>query len=254
MVLYYVERAARTVVLALCFIFSLTIVAPAQVMRGAGQVLHEKITTEVKGPSGAINGSQNEAGQFDFYVLALSWSPSFCAAAHERAPNRAADSQCAGRPFSFVVHGLWPQYEHGFPSFCQVPAPRLDRALVGSMLDLMPSPRLVFHEWDRHGTCSGLTPSAYFETVRKARAAVKIPTLYSAFDKSMTVTPGSVADAFVKANPGLSQTNFIIACDKKRLTEIRVCLSKDLSFHSCPQVVRRSCRRDKIVMPAVRGG
>ena len=59
--------------------------------------------------------------------------------------------------------------DRGFPSFCQVPAPRLDRAIVGSMLDLMPSPRLIFHEWDRHGTCSGLSGHAYFETVRKAR-------------------------------------------------------------------------------------
>ena len=93
-------------------------------------------------------------------------------------PDRALDQQCGGRPFSFVVHGLWPQYEQGFPSFCQVPAPRLDRAIVGSMLDLMPSPRLIFHEWDRHGTCSGLSPHAYFEAVRKARAVVKIPADY----------------------------------------------------------------------------
>ena len=93
-------------------------------------------------------------------------------------PERAPDQQCGGRPFAFVVHGLWPQYEQGFPSYCQVPAPRLDRAIVGGALDLMPSPRLVFHEWDRHGTCSGLSPHAYFETVRKARAAVKIPADY----------------------------------------------------------------------------
>ena len=89
---------------------------------------------------------QNAPGQFDFYVLALSWSPSYCEAAHERAPDRAPDQQCAGRPFSFMVHGLWPQNEQGFPSYCQVPAPRLDRAIVGGALDLMPSPRLIFHD------------------------------------------------------------------------------------------------------------
>ena len=77
-----------------------------------------------------------------------------------------------------MVHGLWPQYENGFPEFCQVPAPRLDRNIVSSMLDLMPAPRLIFHEWDKHGTCSGLNPRGYFETVRKARALVKIPDAY----------------------------------------------------------------------------
>src|SRR5215475_5720069 len=103
---------------------------------------------------------QGEPGQFDYYVLALSWSPSFCEAQRERAPARGPDRQCGGRPFSFVVHGLWPQYERGFPSYCQVPAPRLNRAIVSGMLDLMPSPRLIFHEWDQHGTCSGLSPRA----------------------------------------------------------------------------------------------
>ncbi|HEX3726314.1 MAG TPA: hypothetical protein VHV08_08725, partial [Pirellulales bacterium] len=110
--------------------------------------------------AGAQTTRQNEPGRFDYYVLALSWSPSWCAASQERSPERAPDQQCSGRPFAFVVHGLWPQYEHGFPSYCQVPAPRLDRAVVGAALDLMPSPRLVFHEWDRHGTCSGLPAQA----------------------------------------------------------------------------------------------
>lgn len=197
---------------------------------------------------------QNEPGTFDFYVLALSWSPSFCEATRERAPDRAPDPQCGGRPFAFVVHGLWPQYERGFPSYCQVPAPRLDRAIVGSALELMPSPRLVFHEWDRHGTCSGLSPRAYFENVRKARAAVKIPAEYFELDKPIAVTPDEVTAAFIKANPGLSDSNFAIACDKKRLTEIRVCLSREFSFRDCPEVTRRACRLDKMTMPAMRGG
>jgi ribonuclease T2 len=77
------------------------------------------------------------------------------------------------------VHGLWPQYDNGFPEYCQIPAPRLDRGVVSSMLDLMPAPRLIFNEWDRHGTCSGQSPRVYFETVRKARAAVKIPPEFS---------------------------------------------------------------------------
>jgi ribonuclease T2 len=197
---------------------------------------------------------QGAPGDFDFYVLALSWSPSYCEAAQNRAPNRAPDRQCAGRPFSFVVHGLWPQYERGFPSYCQVPAPRLNRNIVGGMLDLMPSPRLIFHEWDRHGTCSGLSPHAYFETVRKARATVKIPPNYLELDKPIAVTPAEVAEAFVKANPGLSRTAVAVSCDGKRLTEVHVCLSKDFSFHDCAEISRRACRVERIAMPAVRGG
>ena len=115
------------------------------------------------GPSKAQDRRQGEPGQFDYYVLVLSWSPSFCANSAERDPARSAhDPQCGARPFSFVVHGLWPQYERGFPEFCQVPSPRLNRPIVSGMLDLMPAPGLIFHEWDRHGTCSGLSANAYF--------------------------------------------------------------------------------------------
>jgi ribonuclease T2 len=223
-----IRRAAQTTAIACSFVFIAAIVAFADDRR------------------------QNAPGEFDFYVLALSWSPSFCESSKERAPNR-ADPQCGGRPFAFVVHGLWPQYEQGFPSYCKVPAERLDRAIVGGALDLMPSPRLIFREWDRHGTCSGLTPHAYFEAVRKARAVVKIPAEYLAPAEAQSVSPGDVAAAFVKANPGLSRTAFAVACDASRLTEVRLCMTKDFSFHECADVVSHACKRDKIAMPAVRG-
>jgi ribonuclease T2 len=196
---------------------------------------------------------QDMPGQFDYYVLSLSWSPSFCATAAERGRDRAGNAQCGARPYSFVVHGLWPQYEKGFPEYCQWPAPRLDRSIVASMLDLMPAPHLIFNEWDRHGTCSGQTPRAYFETVRKARVAVKIPPDYADLKQPLSVTPRNVEDAFINANPGLLRGAIAIGCARKRLTEVRICLSKDLQFRDCPEIVKRSCRRDQLVMPPTRG-
>jgi ribonuclease T2 len=230
MLRHRVGRAAQTAAVALSFLFLFAIVVLAQDRR------------------------QNTPGQFDFYVLALSWSPSYCEASHERAPDRTPDQQCSGRPFSFVVHGLWPQYEQGFPAFCQVPSPRLDRSIVGGMLDLMPSPRLIFHEWDRHGTCSGLSQHAYFEAVRKARAVVKIPAEFVVLDKPVTIKPDDIAEAFVKSNPGLTRADMAVACDSKRLSEVRVCLSKDFSFRACPDVARRACKIDSVSLPAMRGG
>src|SRR5262252_6137260 len=144
---------------------------------------------------------QNTPGQFDFYVLSLSWSPSFCEEAEERGGGgRSQAQQCSGRPFSFVVHGLWPQYERGFPEYCQRPSPRLDRNIMSSMLDLMPAPGLVFNEWDKHGTCSGLTARAYFENIRKARAAIKIPEEYLQLPEAKIVSPDAIEDAFIKVN------------------------------------------------------
>lgn len=195
---------------------------------------------------------QNAPGAFDFYVLSLSWSPSFCADTAER--GRRGGIQCGARPYSFVVHGLWPQYDKGFPEYCQLPSPRLYHGIVSEMLDLMPAPHLIYNEWDRHGTCSGLSPRAYFDTIRKARAAVKIPPEYADLKEPLTVTPGAVEDAFIKANPGLPADAIMIGCSRRRLSEVRLCLSKDLQFHDCPDVAKRSCKRDELVMPPVRGG
>jgi ribonuclease T2 len=204
--------------------------------------------------AGAQELRQNEADQFDFYVLSLSWSPSFCAAAAERRNTGAPSRQCGARPYSFVVHGLWPQYAKGFPQYCQVPSPRLNHGIMLSMLDLMPAPHLIFNEWDKHGTCSGLAPRAYFNTVRKARAIVKIPAEYIDLQEQLSVAPAAVKEAFVKANPGLSENGLAIECDRKWLTEVRICLSKDLQFRDCAAIARPSCRRERVLMPPLRGG
>jgi ribonuclease T2 len=196
---------------------------------------------------------QNTPGEFDYYVLSLSWSPSFCEEASERGNEGRSQVQCGGRPFSFVVHGLWPQYEHGFPEYCQRPSPRLDRNIVSSMLDLMPAPGLIFNEWDKHGTCSGLSPRAYFETIRKARSAVKIPPEFLELSEPKTVAPAEIEDAFIKANPSLSAKAIAVTCNRTRLSEVRICMSKDLQFRDCEEIDRRACRRDQVAMPPMRG-
>ncbi len=160
----------------------------------------------IAGSASAQDWRQNAPGEFDFYVLSLSWSPSFCESASERGnSSRGIQTQCAGRPFSFVVHGLWPQYDRGFPNYCERPAPRLARNIMTSMLDLMPAPGLIYSEWDKHGTCSGLGARGYFETIRKARASVKIPAEYLELADPKSVAPAEIEDAFIKANPGSLQ-------------------------------------------------
>jgi len=206
----------------------------------------------VSQPASAQDRRQDEPGQFDFYLMSLSWSPSYCAAAHEG--GRSGGMQCGARPYSFVVHGLWPQYEKGFPEYCEQPPPRLYRGIVSSMLDLMPAPPLIYNEWDKHGTCSGLKAQAYFDTVRKARAAIKIPDDFVDLQAPLTVAPEAVRDAFVKANPDLTPGAIAVECDNRRLTEVRICFTKDLKFRDCPEVTKRACRRDRVVMPPVRGG
>jgi ribonuclease T2 len=206
-------------------------------------------------PASARDPRQNAPGEFDFYVLSLSWSPSYCQGREESGGGgRSQQIQCGGRPFSFVVHGLWPQYERGYPEYCQHPSPRLARNIMRSMLDLMPAPGLIYNEWDKHGTCSGLGERAYFETIRKARAVVKIPDDYLQLSDTKTVAPSEIEDAFIKANPGLNASGIAVTCNRKRLSEVRICMTKELEFRDCPEIDKQACRLDQLTMPPVRGG
>lgn len=200
-------------------------------------------------PALALAQQKGEPGRFDHYVLALSWSPSYC----EAMGKRAEPAQCAGaRPFAFVVHGLWPQYERGWPENCVAPAPFVPEPVLRSMLDIMPSRRLVLHQWRKHGTCDGADSAAYFATVRRAFERVTIPEAFRRLDDYRMVSPGEVEAAFLAANPGLAPDSIAVACDGRRLTEIRICLSRALDFTPCEEVDRRACRASRVVMPPLR--
>jgi ribonuclease T2 len=193
------------------------------------------------------------AGGFDFYVLSLSWSPTYCVDKGESADP----AQCAARrPFAFVVHGLWPQNEKGYPEFCDAaPGARAgpDSDLVKSMLDIAPSPDLVRHEWTKHGTCSGLNAEDYFAVTRRARAAVAIPEDWRRADKLRATSPDALETAFLDANPGMKPDGIAVVCSGRRLGEIRVCLTKSLAFRGCAEVDARACGRPEITAPAWRG-
>lgn len=190
----------------------------------------------------------DRAGRFDFYVLSLTWSPSYCAAEG----GARGDAQCeTGRRYGFLVHGLWPQYERGYPEDCPTRlAP--DEADIRAVADLMPARGLVRHEWRRHGACSGLAPSDYLKTIRAAREAVRVPAAFQRIDSYTTVSPAEVEAAFVAANPGLRPTGVAVTCDGRRLREVRVCLTRDLGFRACEEVDRRGCRASRVVLPPVR--
>lgn len=194
----------------------------------------------------------SQPGDFDFYVLSLSWSPSYCASEGPRA-NR---QQCGTRrPFGFIVHGLWPQNERGYPSDCQLDGLRsrggyVPRGLISSLSDIMPSAGLVAHQWRKHGSCSGLSQSDYFATLRNAYGQVAIPPSLRRLDTDRRVDPILVEKAFIAANPGLKPGGISVTCRRNYLQEVRICMTKDLRYRSCEQVDNASCRSRSVIMPA----
>lgn len=185
---------------------------------------------------------------FDFYVLSLSWSPTFCLEQGPDAPNL----QCgADRDFAFIVHGLWPQFERGWPEFCDSDEPdRVPDALARRLRDIMPSPGLVGHQWRKHGTCTGLSQEEFVTAVREAYDRVAIPAAYASADRASRADPDAVEADFRKANPGMPAAGIAVTCQGGRLDEVRICLSKDLGFRGCAEVDSRGCRASSVQVPA----
>jgi ribonuclease T2 len=197
----------------------------------------------------AFRGAASTPGDFDFYVLSLSWSSGFC----ETPAGAKAHGQCnAGANLGFVVHGLWPQYEHGYPSDCGPAARYPSRMAIESTQGLYPSEGLARYEWRKHGTCSGKSPTDYFADVRRARDSIVIPTPFASPKDQQTWTPVDIARAFIAANPRLRPGMLGVACAGSVLQEVRICFSKDLrDFHDCPEVSRQGCRVREISVPPI---
>jgi ribonuclease T2 len=190
-------------------------------------------------------------GEFDFFVFALSWSPGFCQAGGGDEKGR---DQCrTGAGLGFVVHGLWPQFQRGFPTQCQSASVNPTRMAMDVAREVFVEEGLARHQWRKHGTCSGLSPSEYFAAVRTARDKVAVPPELRTITSAKETTALDLERAFVAANPGLRVDMMGVDCRGEVLQEVRVCMSRDLrGFVSCGEVDRRGCRARTITIPPPR--
>lgn len=199
--------------------------------------------------------ARNVPGEFDYYALVLSWSPTYCSTSGDR-----NDMQCNrqdGKRYAFVLHGLWPQYQNGYPESCRTHRrPFVPQPLIDSMLDIMPSPSLVIHEYRKHGTCSGLSPDAYFGLSRRLFERIRIPERYRNPFDTQHVAPEQLIREFVRINPELNSDMIAVACggSGNRLREIRICYSREGRPTSCGrnENQRRLCRSNQMFVPPVR--
>ena len=198
---------------------------------------------------GPVLAEGERAGEFDYYVMSLSWSPNWCAVTGD-ARN---DPQCdAGTGFSFTLHGLWPQNENGYPSYCRTGARDPSRSDTAAMADIMGGAGLAFHEWKKHGRCSGLEARDYFDVSRRAYKSVVIPDVLTDLGKDVELPASVVEDAFIEANPGMKRDQITVTCDRGMIEEVRICLTTDLVPRRCGADVVHDCTLSDAVMEAVR--
>jgi ribonuclease T2 len=215
-------------------LFLLFLIGSACAQQGVAPRIPRPASTEVSKPADK---------SFDYYVLALSWSPEHCASP----AGQRSSLQCEGpRRYGFIVHGLWPQFEKGYPADCADTPMRLSSARRKDILEIMPSEGLMRHEWRKHGTCSGLEAEHYFERVEQAWAEVRIPPAFKNAGPQVEYSGAAIEQAFTNANPGMTPQMLGLTCSGTYLQEVRVCFNQNLKLRACSAEVDRSCRVAKI--------
>jgi ribonuclease T2 len=189
------------------------------------------------------------SGVFDYYVLSLSWSPTWCAIEGDARQSPQCD---ANADFGWVLHGLWPQYHRGWPSYCPTVERNPSRAMTNDMADIMGTSGLAWHQWNKHGVCAGLSASGYYDLSRQAYDAIVRPPVFRQLDKAVRLPAKVVEEAFIKANPQLAPDMITITCKDGRIQEARICLSNSLEPVPCGRDVIRDCTATDALFEAIR--
>ena len=179
--------------------------------------------------SSVVNIPTDKLSEFDYFVLSLSWSPDYCATNGTNDPQ-----QCSlGKKLGFVLHGLWPQYNQGYPSNCSTE--KMPQSVKAMFPGLYPNDSLFDHEWEKHGTCTGLSPVEYLQVGKALKESVLVPGEFRSPEKPFRTGMDQLKVLFVQANPNFSAASFEVNCSSsgRYLKEIYICLSREGSATPC---------------------
>lgn len=199
--------------------------------------------------AGMARAEGERAGAFDYYVLALSWTPSWCAIEGDARGSEQCDP---GQGFGFTLHGLWPQYEVGWPSYCPTLERNPSRAMTRDEADIYGSSGLAWHQWNKHGTCTGLSAEDYYALARLAYDAVARPQLLRDLDREVRLPARVIEEAFLEANQDFAADMMTVTCRDGRIQEMRICLTRDLEPRVCGADVRRDCQMEEALFSPMR--
>ncbi len=197
--------------------------------------------------SAPVFAKGERAGEFDYYVLALSWSANWCAIEGDAKNSPQCDTS---EDHGWIMHGLWPQFHRGYPSYCHTAKRPPSRGMTNDMADIMGTGGLAWHQWKKHGTCTDLSASDYFTLSRQAYESITRPLVFRKLDRAVKLPASVVEEAFVKDNPLLSRDEITITCRQGYIQEARICLSRDLTPVPCGRDVIKDCTlKDALFTP-----
>ncbi|MEP5728966.1 MAG: ribonuclease T2 [Sulfitobacter sp.] len=197
----------------------------------------------------ALAAEGETAGEFDYYVVSLSWSPNWCLQEGDARNSPQCD---LGTGHGWILHGLWPQFHRGYPSYCKTIERAPSRRMTAEMADIMGTGGLAWHQWKKHGTCTGLSAPDYFELSRSVYSQINRPEIFRKLPRQVKLPASVVEEAFIKSNPTLEPDGVTITCRANHIQEARICLSKTLTPVPCGQDVVRDCKMQDAVFAPLR--
>ena len=193
--------------------------------------------------------AQDRAGEFDYYVMSLSWSANWCTLEGDARNSPQCDAEA---DFGWILHGLWPQYERGYPANCATNRRPPSRSDTAAMADIMGTSGLAWHQWRKHGVCSGLSSDDYYALSREAYGRITRPEVFRRLTTDVTLPASLIEDAFLRDNPTLEADQITITCKSGFIQEARICLTRDLEFRTCGDDVIRDCTMTDAAFGAMR--
>ncbi len=186
------------------------------------------------------------AGDFDYYILSLSWNAGWC---EVEGNAKGAESCEKGQDRAFSMHGLWPQYHDGWPQFCSTHQSNPSRAETGRQAELFGSSGSAWHQWNKHGRCTGLSYQDYYATAQTMFDEFQQPEIFMQITKPLEIAPNVIEDAIIEANPELTGEGIAVICKSGALIEVRVCYDREFEPMACVGNAARDCSYSPEVMP-----
>ena len=124
--------------------------------------------------------------------------------------------------------------------------------MTNGMSDIMGTSGLAWHQWKKHGTCTGLSATDYFALSREAYGKITRPALFRKLENPVKVPAMVIEEAFLKENPTLKANMLTITCKAGRIQEARICLSKSLDPVPCGRDTIKDCSMNDALFDPVR--
>ncbi|CAF0765922.1 unnamed protein product [Rotaria sordida] len=180
------------------------------------------------------NEWSNTQAETSYIMLALSWSPTFCASLSQSA--RENKFQChPSNSFGLIVHGLWPQAlkapnVRAHPRNCR-DEPQLNATFVKRYFCIMPDEDLVQGEWEKHGTCYYSAAVDYYTVTENLFKSLNLPE----YNFLNTASGAAIKNTFVTLNaPKLFASAVRVDTGSNgRLKEIKICYNLQYQFTVC---------------------